>query len=50
MLLFFAEFYFPRKCKSLATMIPGTDPGGWMGWLATHYEFYRFMMFHQNCL
>ena len=29
-LLLFAEFYFPRKCKSLATMILGTNPGG--GW------------------
>ena len=30
-------------------IISSTDPGGWMGWLATHHEFYSFVIFHQNC-
>ena len=26
----------------------GTDPGGWMGWLATHHELYSFTIFYQK--
>ena len=29
--------------------ISGTDPRGWMGWLATHHDLYSFVVFHQNC-
>ena len=28
----------------------GTDPGGWVGWLATHHEFYWFIIFYQSCI
>ena len=27
----------------------GTDPRGWMEWLATHHEFYTVIILHHNC-
>ena len=31
------------------TDFTGTDPGGWMRWLATHHELNSFVFFSQNC-
>ena len=41
--------YFDRFEQNIySPNYTGTDPGGWMRWLATHHEVYSFIFFSQN--